>query len=159
VNWRLAVNIGDGRKRLALGCSPTLFNAPFFPGAMRPILPHRSFLRYTHAMIDYIQVVTTTESREDAEQIARSLVEERLAACVQVIGPIISTYRWRGQIETAQEWQCWIKSRRDLYDRIEQAIRRLHPYEVPEILAIPAVAGSADYLAWLEAETGETKSE
>ena len=68
-------------------------------------------------MPDYIQVVTTTEHREDADRIARTLVEERLAACVQVVGPISSTYRWRGAIETAQEWQCWAKSRRDLYDR------------------------------------------
>ena len=104
-------------------------------------------------MTDYIQVVTTTERREDAERIARSLVEERLAACAQVTGPITSTYRWQGKIETAQEWQCWAKSRCNLYDRVEQTIRRLHPYEVPEILAMPIAAGSADYLAWLEAET------
>jgi periplasmic divalent cation tolerance protein len=105
-------------------------------------------------MSEYIQVVTTTEHRDDAQRIARSLVEARLAACVQVTGPITSTYRWRGQIETAQEWQCCAKSRRALYDQIEQTIRRLHPYEVPEILAMPIVAGSADYLAWLERETG-----
>ena len=103
-------------------------------------------------MTDYIQVVTTTERREDAERIARALVEARLAACVQVTGPITSTYRWHGQIETAQEWQCWAKSRRELFERIEQAIRRVHPYEVPEILAIPVLAGSADYLAWLDGE-------
>ena len=103
-------------------------------------------------MSDYIQVVTTTAQREDAERIAHSLVQQRLAACVQVIGPIVSTYRWRGSMETAQEWQCWAKSRRDLYDQIEQAIRRLHPYEVPEILAVPVSAGSADYLAWLDEE-------
>lgn len=100
--------------------------------------------------MEYIQVVTTTEHREDAERIARALVEERLAACVQVVGPITSTYRWRGAVETAQEWQCWAKSRRDLYDAIEQAIGRLHPYEVPEILAVPILAGSAGYLAWLD---------
>jgi periplasmic divalent cation tolerance protein len=105
-------------------------------------------------MSDYIQIVTTVEHREDADRIARALVEERLAACVQVVGPITSTYRWRGAIETAQEWQCWAKSRRDLYDQIEQAIRRIHPYEVPEILAMPIVAGSKAYLAWLEGEVG-----
>jgi periplasmic divalent cation tolerance protein len=105
-------------------------------------------------MNDYIQVVTTTEHREDAERIAQALVEERLAACVQVAGPVTSTYRWQGKIENAQEWQCCAKSRRDLYVRIEQTIRRLHPYEVPEILAMPIVTGSADYLAWLDAETG-----
>jgi periplasmic divalent cation tolerance protein len=110
-------------------------------------------------MTDYIQVVTTTERREDAERIARTLVEERLAACVQVTGPITSTYRWQGQIETAQEWQCWAKSRRGLYDKIEQTIRRLHPYEVPEILAMPILAGSAGYLAWLEGETERGKDE
>jgi periplasmic divalent cation tolerance protein len=103
-------------------------------------------------MTDYIQVVTTTEHREDAERIARTLVERRLAACAQVSGPITSTYRWQGQIETAQEWQCRAKSRRDLYDEIEQAIRQAHPYEVPEILAMPIAAGSVDYLAWLDGE-------
>ena len=103
-------------------------------------------------MSEYIQVVTTVERREDAERIARELVQRRLAACVQVVGPIASTYRWRGKIETAQEWQCWAKSRRNLYDEIERSIRELHPYEVPEILAVPVLAGSADYLAWLDAE-------
>ena len=103
-------------------------------------------------MPEYIQVVTTTEHRSDAESIARALVEERLAACVQVVGPISSTYRWRGDIQTAQEWQCWAKSRRDLYPEIERAIQRLHPYEVPEILAVLVLAGSPSYLAWLDGE-------
>jgi len=108
-------------------------------------------------MPDYIQVVTTTQRHEDAEAIARRLVEDRLAACAQVLGPIHSTYRWQGQIETAEEWQCWAKSRRELYPAIEQAIRRLHPYEVPEILAIAVLAGSASYLAWLDGEVSGSK--
>ncbi len=116
------------------------------------ILPWPGCKRYIGAMREYIQVVTTTEHREEAESIARALVEERLAACVQVIGPISSIYRWRGAIQSAQEWQCWIKSRRDLYDQIEETIRRLHPYEVPEILAVPVLAGSASYLTWLDDE-------
>ncbi|MCD4727625.1 MAG: divalent-cation tolerance protein CutA [Pirellulales bacterium] len=103
-------------------------------------------------MSEYIQVVTTVERREDVERIARELVQRRLAACVQVVGPIASTYRWRDKIETAQEWQCWAKSRGNLYDEIERSIRELHPYEVPEILAVPVLAGGADYLAWLDAE-------
>ncbi len=103
-------------------------------------------------MTDYIQVVTTTERQEDAQAIARRLVEDRLAACVQIVGPITSTYRWEGRIETSQEWQCWAKSRRDRYEQIEQCISRLHPYDVPEILAIPILAGSQSYLTWLEAE-------
>ncbi len=101
-------------------------------------------------MSDYIQVVTTTEHKRDAETIARAMVEQRLAACVQVLGPITSTYHWEGEIETSQEWQCWAKSRRELYERVEEAIRRLHPYEVPEILAVEIVAGSRSYLAWLD---------
>jgi len=103
-------------------------------------------------MTDYIQVVTTTERQEDAEAIARRLVEARLAACVQIVGPVSSTYRWQGQIETAREWQCWAKSRRELYGQIEEAIRQIHPYDVPEILALPILAGSPAYLAWLDEE-------
>jgi periplasmic divalent cation tolerance protein len=106
-------------------------------------------------MSDYIQVVTTTERKEDAERIAGELVEARLVGCVQIAGPITSTYRWRGKIETAQEWQCWAKTRRELWKEVEQAIRRLNPYEVPEILALPVLAGSTDYLAWLDAETND----
>jgi periplasmic divalent cation tolerance protein len=73
---------------------------------------------------------------------------------VQIVGPITSTYRWQGKIETSEEWQCWAKGRSELYAQIEQAIRRLHPYEVPEILAVPVVAGSEGYLKWLREETG-----
>jgi len=103
-------------------------------------------------MSDYVQVVTTTENKEDAERIARSLVDRRLAACVQVLGPVTSTYRWQGAIETAEEWQCVAKSRRDLYERVEEAIRDLHPYEVPEVLALPVVAASQTYLEWLDGQ-------
>ena len=102
-----------------------------------------------------IQVVTTTETREDAQRIARQLVDRRLAACVQVLGPVASTYRWQGVVQSADEWQCWAKTRADLYEQVEAAIRQLHPYEVPEILAVPIVFGSQDYLDWLEAQTVE----
>ena len=100
-----------------------------------------------------IQVVTTTARREEAERIARDLVERRLAACAQIVGPIASIYRWQGKIETDEEWQCWCKTRAELFPQVEAAIRALHPYELPEILAMPLVAGSERYLAWLEAET------
>ena len=86
------------------------------------------------------------ESRgADGQQVdlARTaLVERRLAACVQIVGPIRSTYRWKEQIETTQEWQCVAKTRRELYERVEEAVKSLHPYEVPEILAVPIVAAS-----------------
>ena len=101
-------------------------------------------------MTNYVQVVTTTETKADAQAIANAVVEKRLAGCVQIIGPITSTYRWQEEIETAEEWLCLIKSRADLYEQLEQAILEAHPYEVPEILAVPVVAGSQRYLEWLE---------
>ncbi len=110
-------------------------------------------------MPDFIQVVTTIERRADADQIAQALVESELAACVQIVGPITSIYRWKGKVETAQEWQCWAKTRADVYTEVEQKIRQLHPYEVPEILALPVLTGSASYLQWLEAETRPGKEQ
>jgi len=104
-------------------------------------------------MNDVIQVVTTAGSREDADKIAATLVRQRLAACAQVSGPMTSTYRWQGEIETSEEWLCTIKTRRELFGRVEQEICRVHPYDVPEILAMPVIAGSEDYLKWLAAET------
>lgn len=103
-------------------------------------------------MTGHIQVFTAIDDESKAAQIARTLVEERLAACVQVLGPVTSTYRWKGRVETSREWLCVAKTRQDLYARVEAAIRRVHSYEVPEILALPVVAGSRDYLAWLEGE-------
>jgi periplasmic divalent cation tolerance protein len=72
---------------------------------------------------------------------------------VQVIGPITSTYRWNDAIETAEEWLCLIKSRQDLYRQLEEAVRAVHPYDVPEILATPVVAGNPSYLDWLREST------
>lgn len=106
-------------------------------------------------MDEFIQVMTTTGTRENARQIARAVVEKRLAACAQVIGPIESTYWWEGRVETAEEWLCLIKSRRDVYPTLEQAIREVHPYAVPEILAIPVVGGSKAYLDWLNRVVAE----
>jgi len=105
-------------------------------------------------MSGYIQVVTTTEKEDDALAIAQDLVQRRLAGCVQIVGPVRSVYRWRERVETAQEWQCWIKSREELYPQIEKAILAGHPYEEPEILALPVTEGSAGYLAWLDASLG-----
>ena len=78
-------------------------------------------------MAGFIQVTTTTDKREDAEGIARALVEARLAGCVQIIGPLTSVYRWKGKIERAEEWLCLVKSREELYEAIEAAIRSRHP--------------------------------
>jgi periplasmic divalent cation tolerance protein len=103
-------------------------------------------------MTKFIQVVTTTETKADAQAIAHAIVEKRLAGCVQIIGPITSTYWWQGEIETAEEWLCIIKSRQNLYEALEKAIREVHPYDVPEILAVPVTAGSEGYLEWLNSE-------
>ena len=103
-------------------------------------------------MEPYIQITTTTDKKEDAERIALRLVEKKIAACVQIVGPITSIYRWKENIERAEEWQCIIKSREGLYKEIEHAIKSVHPYEVPEIIAIPIVAGSGEYLEWLRGE-------
>ncbi len=100
-------------------------------------------------MTEHIQIFTTTGKKEDAKKIARDVLEKRLAACVQIIGPITSMYRWKGKIEEEHEWLCLMKSRNDLYDRLEETIKGIHPYEEPEILAIPVVAGSQGYLDWL----------
>jgi periplasmic divalent cation tolerance protein len=102
-------------------------------------------------MADYVQVLTTVGSEQEAEGIATALVEEGLAACVQVVGPVASTYRWRGEIEREREWQCLAKTEARRYDAVEAAIRRLHSYEEPEVLAIPVLAGSRGYLDWVSA--------
>ncbi len=103
-------------------------------------------------MEEYIQVITAIEKRADAEKIANALVEKRLAACVQIVGPIVSTYWWKGNIERKEEWLCIIKSKKELYDVLEKAITEIHPYETPEIFALSVVAGSNDYLKWLSRE-------
>jgi periplasmic divalent cation tolerance protein len=103
-------------------------------------------------MREFIQVVTTTGRREEARAIAEALVARRLAACVQVAGPVTSTYRWQGKVETAEEWQCWAKTWRDRYPEVEAAIHQLHPYDVPEIIALPVQEAAADYVRWLDEE-------
>jgi len=103
-------------------------------------------------MEKYIHVITSTERKEDAERIAGILVEKRLAACVQIIGPVTSIYWWKGKIEKAQEWLCLAKSVESLYGEIESAIRDAHPYETPEIIATPILKGEKDYIEWIENE-------
>ena len=106
-------------------------------------------------MKSYIQITTTTETKEEAEKIAQYLVVEKLAACVQIAGPITSIYRWKGKVENTQEWLCLIKTREELYDKVETAIKKLHSYETPEIIAVPIIKGSKEYLNWLDDEAGK----
>lgn len=103
-------------------------------------------------MAKYLQVLTTVARREDAESMARLLLEKRLAACVQVSGPVTSLYWWEGKIERAEEWYCLAKSERRLYRRLEAALKDAHPYGTPEILATPVAEGSAGYFDWLSGQ-------
>ena len=101
----------------------------------------------------HLQIFITVPSRECAESICRKIVESRLAACAQVTGPITSTYWWDEKIETTEEWLCIMKTRSNLLDDLENEILEAHPYEVPEIVALPIVAGSKEYLAWIDSTT------
>ena len=100
-----------------------------------------------------IQVTTTTAERREADALAESLLKQRLAACVQIGGPIDSSYWWNGRIESSREFTLTIKTRRDLFPRLEAAILALHSYEQPEILAIAAVEVTPGYAKWLEEQT------
>ena len=95
-------------------------------------------------------------SEEEAGTIARAVVEDRLAACVNVVGPVRSTYRWRGAIESAAEFMLIIKTRARNIASLERWVRELHSYEVPEIVAFALAAGSRPYLEWLAASTMPT---
>jgi periplasmic divalent cation tolerance protein len=104
-------------------------------------------------MTDFILVQTSSDSRDGAQKIADAVVGKHLAACCWVSGPITSTYWWKGKIEQAQEWVCSFKTRNELYNNLEQAIREIHPYEIPEIVATPIISGSQNYLDWITSET------
>jgi periplasmic divalent cation tolerance protein len=106
-------------------------------------------------MVGYLQVVTVVGSKEDAEKISALVVEKRLAACSQVLGPITSTYWWKGKVERAEEWMCLMKSRDDAYQDLESTIRQNHPYETPEILAFRVAHGNRRYLEWLGRQSVE----
>jgi periplasmic divalent cation tolerance protein len=100
-------------------------------------------------MTDFLQITTTTGTRQNAEEIAAAMVTRRLAGCVQISGPIQSTYRWQGNVETADEWMCTAKTSRDQLPAIERLLGEVHEYDVPELIAMPIIGGSQKYLEWL----------
>ncbi len=102
---------------------------------------------------EFIQVSATVNSKRIANKIAVRLLGERVASCVQLVGPIESSYWWKGKIEHDKEWLCLIKGRSRDYPRIEAAIKKIHPYEVAEILALPVLYGNNEYLRWIRSET------
>jgi periplasmic divalent cation tolerance protein len=103
-------------------------------------------------MTDKIVVFNTCGSADEAERLARSLVERRLAACVNVVAPVTSFYRWDGAVTRGEEWLLVIKSSRPLFDALRDAIEAAHTYELPELIALPVIEGSGNYLAWLDRE-------
>jgi periplasmic divalent cation tolerance protein len=106
-------------------------------------------------LADYVQVLTTVGSEEEAERISAALLDTGLAACVQVFGPVKSRYLWQGKVEEqAREWACLAKTEGRRYSEVEAAIREAHSYEEPEIVAIPIVTGSKGYLDWISQSVG-----
>lgn len=100
-------------------------------------------------MTDYRIVLTTAGSAEEGERIASALVEAQLAACVNIIAPITSVYRWKGAVQKEQEWLLLIKTTTSAFEKVSQKIRELHSYDLPECIQIPIEAGSAEYLTWI----------
>jgi periplasmic divalent cation tolerance protein len=103
-------------------------------------------------MSDKIVVLSTCGSAGEAAKIARALIQQRLAACVNIVPRVLSIYRWEGAMEDSEEWLLIIKSSQALFERLDEELRKVHSNEVPEIVALPVVAGSASYLAWMSAE-------
>jgi periplasmic divalent cation tolerance protein len=101
-------------------------------------------------MTDKIVVLTSCAAEADAERLARALVAGRLAACVNVVPGVRSFYRWKGEIESGEEFLLIVKTSRDLFPALRAEMEKLHAYEVPELLALPVVAGAENYLSWIE---------
>ena len=99
-------------------------------------------------MTDKKLVFTTAGSNEEARQIGRALVERRMAACVNIVPRVESVYRWEGKVEEAQEWLLVIKTTAAAFERVREAIRELHSYNLPECICVPIEDGSPEYLQW-----------
>lgn len=104
-------------------------------------------------MTDAIVILVTTGSEAEAEIIAKAVVEEQLAACVNILSPMRSIYRWEGQVADDREWLLLIKTRAERFAAVETRVKALHSYQVPEVIALPILAGAEGYLRWLREET------
>jgi periplasmic divalent cation tolerance protein len=98
---------------------------------------------------EFIIVLVTTASKHEAEEIVQHLLGDKLIACGNIVGPVTSFFRWSGKVERAEEFLVLMKTRSNLFQRLSDVVKTLHGYEVPEILAVPVVEGSRDYLDWL----------
>ena len=110
-------------------------------------------------MSDIIQVVTAVDSEEEAGNIAAAVVGQRLAASAQVIGPVSSSYLWNGDVAVSEEWLVLMTSRQDLFEELDAVIQQVHPYDVPELLAMPVVVGGRNYLEWLNSQLKRRREE
>ena len=99
---------------------------------------------------DYIIVLVTASDKQEAEVIAQNLLEEKLIACANIVNPVSSLFYWAGKIDYANETLILMKSHRDLFEQICRKVKSLHSYEVPEIIALPIIAGSNSYLEWID---------
>jgi periplasmic divalent cation tolerance protein len=104
-------------------------------------------------MTEFIQAITTIDDLQRGQEIASALLKRKLAGCCQILGPITSMYQWQGDLVTATEYQIWIKTRSNLWDKLQAAIHELHPYDVPELLVVDIPLGAPSYLDWLKSET------
>ncbi len=103
-------------------------------------------------MSECVQLSTTLPNEAVAQRLGKQLVEERLAACALIVGPVSSTYWWQGRIEQAREWYCHLKTTAVVSAELSRRIRELHPYEVPEIIVVSIIEGNSSYFQWI-AET------
>ena len=110
-------------------------------------------------MTNKILIFTSCGSKEEADELAGKLLEAHLAACVNVLMQSRSFYWWKGKIEEADEWLLIVKTSRDLFDKVRSLLESAHSYELPEVLALPVVDGSPNYLAWLDAELAPAAGE
>jgi len=108
-------------------------------------------------MSEIIEIVITFDDRETAERVGRIVVEKRLAACAQINGPIKSMYWWKDKMEESEEWVCTFKTRENLYNDLEEEVRLLHPYELPQIVAIGIDRALPGYVEWVKSETKKIK--
>ena len=100
-------------------------------------------------MNEFLVVLTTTGTKAEAETIGKALVEEGLAACINIVHPLTSIFKWQGRLEQTEEALLLMKSTRALYERLETRLKQLHSHQVPEIIALPLVLGSPEYLKWV----------
>lgn len=105
-------------------------------------------------MVKYIQIYTTTPNKKLAQKIAETLLEKKLAACVQILGSIDSLYRWKGKLANSKEYLCLIKRKGKKAGAIFMQLKKIHTYEVPEFIVTPIIGGNKEYLRWIDSEVG-----